>query len=155
MPATRLAMTGARSAISSSSSMTSRGLIVRASRLLQRGSTFASRIRCTYSGRRRCRWTCRCMNSRARCSTECPGGSSAVLSGFTRGAPVIPARRRVDAAAEEGARYLGLLVRVSEGGFRPYAEHQACPLTVPVEAPVPGLRPGVGHPQLQSRTRDH
>ena len=147
-------MTGARSAISSSSSITSRGLIVRASRFPQRGSTFASRIRCTYSGPPALALDVTRHELRARCSTECPGGpSGAGSSGFTRDATGESGASRIDAAAEEAARCLGLLVRVGESGLRPSAEHQACPLPVPVEAPVPGLDSRVGHPELQSGAR--
>jgi hypothetical protein len=59
----------------------------------------------------------------------------------------------VDTAAEEGARRLGALVRLSQARFRPHAEHEARSLAVPVEAPVPGFRAGVRDPELQSGAR--
>src|SRR5579862_5430651 len=60
---------------------------------------------------------------------------------------------RIDTAAEEGARRLGLLVRCCEAGLRPHAEHEARPLAVPVEAPVPGFGPGVRDAKLQPGAR--
>jgi carboxymethylenebutenolidase len=86
-------------------------------------------------------------------TVECPGGpSTAGFSAFTLGATVISGASRIDAAAEEGARGLGLLMRLGQGGLRPHAEHEPCTLAVPVEAPVPGFDSGVGDTELQSGT---
>ena len=91
------------------------------------------------------------MNSRASCSTECSRGPPE--AGLSRLHPWSDGNSRaswIDAAAEEGARGPGLLMRLGEAGVRPHAEYQSRPLAVPVEAPVPGFHSSVGDPELQS-----
>jgi hypothetical protein len=87
-PATRLAITGAgRSTIASNSSITSRGLIVRASRCAQSASSFC-RIRSAYSGCLRCWRKCRSVKSLISAATlwELPAAGASAL----RRQPAVP-----------------------------------------------------------------